>query len=143
MSLAVVLPFIDEQVDRRLIPTLHRWNTLSYTPCAPGERLSATAVFFHPLNVSQKEADITRTWSGLAAPARECFSGGVRFLYGSIEPSVAMAHPDGECEMDRRRTLSQWLVEPSSEASFCGRCRIVVDGLVVDNHVFGFGPLKS
>ena len=98
MSLAVVLPFIDEQVDRRLSPTLHRWNTLSYTPCAPGERLSATAVFFHPLNGSQKEADITRTWSGLAAPARECFSGGVRFLYGSIEPSVAMAHPDGECE---------------------------------------------
>jgi hypothetical protein len=97
VTVAVVLPFIDEHVASRMTPVLHRWNSPSYAPCASGQPLSATAMFYHPLNRSTNEAVITRIWSDLTPDARSCFSGGMRFLYGNIEHKVAMAHPDGTC----------------------------------------------
>lgn len=97
-TLALVLPFIDDQVRSRLTPVLTRWASPEYAPCAPGSAAqSAVALFYHPLGGSSSEAVIMHLWSALPPETKACFAGGIRFMYGNIERSVAMAHPDGTC----------------------------------------------
>ena len=55
------------------------------------------AIFYHPLSNSTNEIVLRRTWNNIAPETRSCYGGGMRFLYGNIEHSVAMAHPDGTC----------------------------------------------
>ena len=43
LALALVLPFIDNQVSNRLGIVLRRWNAAAYAPCAPGGSLDAAA----------------------------------------------------------------------------------------------------
>jgi hypothetical protein len=95
--LALVLPFIDTQVWSRLRQVMQRWSEPKYAPCAPGEILPATALFYHPLNSSGEEETVRALWSNLSPTARRCFGGGMNIIYASIEPAIAMAHPDGTC----------------------------------------------
>ena len=63
--LALVLPFIDSQIETKLRPTIERWADPRYQPCLGSSHtpsLPVTAYFYHPGTATTKLAEIEALW---------------------------------------------------------------------------------
>ena len=97
--LGLVLPFIDAQVETRLLPSLLRWTEEGSHPCAAAraDRLPVDVFFFHPETTSEGEARIRRAWEELQPHVRDCIGGGMELLFADLPPQLARNHPAGPC----------------------------------------------
>ena len=90
-SLAVLVPFVDEQLDR-LTEMVTRWR--AYPPCVD-EVLPATLFLYHPTNSTRFRSEEVL---GLLGEHSRCFSGGVQLLDAHLPEELAFRHPEGTCE---------------------------------------------
>lgn len=106
LRFALVLPFIDNQVESRVAPMMARWKNPSYVPCDRAIDVSTPAVTLYFLSPWNDTSHHTRealqlAWQRLSPAARECFTGGMQIVHAAVPEPLASRHPDGPCEQFR------------------------------------------